>query len=1035
MRLSFVILLYLLCRLTVYAQVPDISYTKHFSIPANLDYFGNNVIDAWGNTFITGSFANTPLVLGNTTLTSTGDADIFVAKLSPGGEYLWAKSFGGNAYDEGKAIATDAAGNCYVTGTFRQSITFGTTTLTSAGQNDIFVLKLDSAGTPVWAKSFSNVGRSVVKALHTDNAGNSYVTGSFWERLTIDGVTLNGNQSDDDGFIVKLDPDGNRVWARIFGGRAHSDLIYDEGLDEGRALCTDPDGNCYLVGYYSHTLYLGGTAIGTLGRSASFITKISPNGDFQWLKSFNGNETPTSISTDASGNVYVSGNFSATTMVIATITLLNNGGSDIFLTKLTTDGAFVWAKSIGGPQNDGSNGLYTDASGNCYLTGYFTNTITFGDSTFSGVNMDVLIAKTDTLGNPLWAATFGGNSNDQGLSIRVDAGGNCHVYACSSWNVLLLKFGDAEIIPPGTAFRVITGNVFREANTNCTTDPGENPLEGMVIKALPGPYYAITDRNGNYGLRVPSDDAGTYAVSIVPSRQAIPLCPAGNLYNISIQPSPDTISGYDFGLALPDCHQLDVQIASGMRRRCFSGNTLVSYRNKGSRPASEAYLLVEFPEYVVPLGSSGSWTAVDEKTWRFDLGDVAPGQAGTLYIRDSVVCDDIGILGLAQCTRATAYPPPGCLPDVAWSGAEIGLAGHCDNGTAHISIFNKSVNDMTDSTGFEVYLDSVLAYTGNIQLVAGDTLRLEVLADGYGVHVWARQVAAHPTELFVTATVEACSAAGEFTPSAIASHFSLSQQPHSKIECLTIQGSYDPNDKQVSPLGFTEQQIVPPGTALDYAIRFQNTGSDTAFTVYITDTLSTHLDPERIEMGIASHPCVLGMHTTKEGKTILHWQFDNIRLPDSTTNPTGSQGFLRFRIFPKEDLPLGTQVLNEAAIYFDFNPPVITNRVLSTFDSLTFQEPDLSHRVRVLPDIITSLSPLPAGQHVQLYPNPVSRQQLSAIFGSRGNLRLYTLQGQLVFRQDHLEGIRVLPLHLPQGFYIACAETETEVTVIKLVVE
>jgi uncharacterized repeat protein (TIGR01451 family) len=132
-----------------------------------------------------------------------------------------------------------------------------------------------------------------------------------------------------------------------------------------------------------------------------------------------------------------------------------------------------------------------------------------------------------------------------------------------------------------------------------------------------------------------------------------------------------------------------------------------------------------------------------------------------------------------------------------------------------------------------------------------------------------------------------------------------------------ITGSYDPNDKVVWPRDLYELGI---DSVLDYTIRFQNTGTDTAFNITVTDTLAAELDIETFQAGAASHPYALSF---KPGR-VVEWRFNNILLPDSNTNEQASHGLIGFQIRPVQPVALGTVFENKANIYFDFNPPVIT---------------------------------------------------------------------------------------------------------------
>ncbi|HRH71206.1 MAG TPA: T9SS type A sorting domain-containing protein [Flavobacteriales bacterium] len=136
----------------------------------------------------------------------------------------------------------------------------------------------------------------------------------------------------------------------------------------------------------------------------------------------------------------------------------------------------------------------------------------------------------------------------------------------------------------------------------------------------------------------------------------------------------------------------------------------------------------------------------------------------------------------------------------------------------------------------------------------------------------------------------------------------------------TITGSFDPNDKLVRP---AELYALDTDTILDYTIRFQNTGTDTAFTVVVTDTLSELLDMGTFLQGPASHPYTVAF---KPGR-VVEWRFADIQLPDSVVNEPASHGLVSFRIKPAADAVPGTTITNKADIYFDFNPPVRTPAV------------------------------------------------------------------------------------------------------------
>ena len=331
-------------------------------------------------------------------------------------------------------------------------------------------------------------------------------------------------------------------------------------------------------------------------------------------------------------------------------------------------------------------------------------------------------------------------------------------------------------------------------------------------------------------------------------------------------------------------------------------------------------------------------------------------------------------MGLTQCTKATIFPAPDCPPSPAWSGAELSAYASCTSGgQATLHLVNEGASNMTAATAYRVYLDSLLVYSQTVQLNTGDSLNLQVQANGKTVRIEADQVANHPLTTMVSAFAEGCiTGGGTITSLNQPNNFVQPRQPNQQSQCMAITGSYDPNDKQAFPRGFTNQNIVQPGTEMDYLIRFQNTGTDTAFTVVVEDELSNDLDPTSFEMSASSHNYSVEMES-RAGRTILRWTFNNILLPDSTTDEPGSNGFIRFFISPKPNLPLGTEVRNSADIYFDFNPPIITNQTLTTFDTISFTDPSLSGAVTVITGLEGTVSASNSNA-ASVFPNPAQNQ-------------------------------------------------------------
>ncbi|MEM1323594.1 MAG: T9SS type A sorting domain-containing protein, partial [Bacteroidota bacterium] len=243
--------------------------------------------------------------------------------------------------------------------------------------------------------------------------------------------------------------------------------------------------------------------------------------------------------------------------------------------------------------------------------------------------------------------------------------------------------------------------------------------------------------------------------------------------------------------------------------------------------------------------------------------------------------------------------------------------------------------------------------------------------------------------------------------------FDTTPQDNEIICPFVVTGSYDPNDKQVVPSGEgAEGNISRQDSLLSYQIRFQNTGTDTAFTVVLRDTLDPNLDITTLLPGPSSHPYELDIIKGN----ILEFTFNDIMLPDSFVNEPASNGFVIFDIQMRPDLAYGTTVSNTAAIYFDFNAPIITNTVVNTLKM------PVSTREVAESDIPLTLMPNPHRGQGQLRYQLERREQV--------RIRLFDVKGRLVeVLQDFTEqgpGLHQLPLDIrakAAGVYFLHLET------------
>lgn len=359
--------------------------------------------------------------------------------------FTWAKNVArGTGYGAAEKIVVDASDNVYMVASFNGTIDADpgplTVNLISAGSTDAFVSKFNSAGTLQWTRSIGGAFFDSGKDIKLDASGNVYVCGQHYGVIDLDpGVgtfTVPGSTLGS-GFITKLDNSGNFVWGKALVGSSVSLFQSFE---------IDASGNLYFSGNFNNvTDFDPGIptfTMTTTGGNDVFILKLDNTGAFQWVKivgGATGNEYSYSIKCDASGNPIVQGDFSSTSIDLdpgpGSFTISNMGSNyDIFILKLNTSGNFIWAKQMGGSNNDGSTGLTLDASGNIFSTGGFVSTdadFDPGPGTFtlaaSPGNEEAFCVKLDQAGNFIWANKFGGSLVDRAYSITVDNSGGVYL--------------------------------------------------------------------------------------------------------------------------------------------------------------------------------------------------------------------------------------------------------------------------------------------------------------------------------------------------------------------------------------------------------------------------------------------------------------------------------------------------------------------------------------------------------------------------------------------------------------------------------
>ncbi|MEX0811607.1 MAG: SBBP repeat-containing protein [Chitinophagales bacterium] len=946
-----------------YAQEPEFEWAKAMG-GTNREEGNSIVIDDSGNVYTTGRFHGTvdfdPDPFTSFNLTSVGGYDIFISKLDANGNFLWAKSMGGTRDEEGRSIAIDGSGNVYTTGYFRNTADFDpgqdTFNLTSAGFWDIFISKLDANGNFLWAKSIGDIGDDEGYSIAIDDNSNVYTTGYFSYTADFDPGQDTFNLTSiwgNDIFISKLDANGNFVWAKSMGGTS---------TDSGYSIAIGDNDNIYTTGSF------GGTTdfdpgidtfnLTTIGGDDIFISKLDTNGSFLWAKAMGStsNDKGHSIAIDGSGNIYTTGYFEGTTDFdpgVGTYNLSSAGDRDIFISKLDANGDFIWAKAMGGTSRDEGNSIAIDDSGNVYTTGYFLGTADFdpGSDTFiiSSVGYDIFISKLDVNGNFLWIKSMGGAQYDYGNSITIDNRGAVYTTGhfrgtadfdpgSDTFNLTSGLFHDIFVHKMSQCISRARGEVFWDVNENCIKDAGETTLtHTLLISIQPGDYTVQTAANGRW--EIDSLPTGNYTATIDTSNANWLTCPPTQSFTVVHPDSCTLVPDFGFVAKYP-CPAPNISIAMPQIRRGFSDQEIYVQAcnlNSATDSLTSAYALLELDSNISVQNASLVYTNLGNNIFEVQLGDLLPGECVNFYFNVTVELSAQALQTL--CLEAELFPQSECVFDstetpyiidttftpctLPWDKSSISIEAWCDQDSVYFIISNTGdigSGDMDCYSPMRFYIDGILVKFDSVMLQGQETTTLAYAGTGETFSIEVDQHPLHPGHSRPNAHIENCGN-GTWTPGIIPQMPTDDIDPVVDVFCGQVTAPLDPNDKRGFPLGVGEQKIIRANQNLEYMIRFQNVGTDTAVNIVIKDTLSEDFNIFTLQSGVSSHPYEFSISGQRE----LTWRFNNIMLPDSTIDQPNSNGFVMFKVEQNPDLPLGTVLKNRAGIYFDFEAPVITN--------------------------------------------------------------------------------------------------------------
>jgi len=542
----FSLFIFLFSFASVHAQQVD--WFRHFKGPG-VCYPQDLDVDANGNYYITGIFDenfDADPGPGVTTLTTVNGWDIFIIKMDPQLNLVWAKSIGGISFDTGEALKIDADGNILISGKFNETVDFdpgpGVANLVEpanfSGLSVAYLAKYTSDGEYIYAYSFNGFKESRIRSLDVDAQSNVYFSGTFGGTMDADPgpgtTTLTSKPNVEDPFFCKFNKAGNLCWAKKIEGGDGYDVFATVVDDQG--------------GFFASGIFYGKTDFDP-GPDSAFVTTKSnvPNmfilhldtaGNYKWVRSF-GKGYGNTLLYKPDGHILFGGNFEDTVDFEpgpGVTQRISKGNADNFIINLNAQGNLAWVQTFGGTGQEGVREINLDNNGNLYASGFFSGTVDFdpGPATanFTSNDVDIFVSKfsaTGTfqsaftltgVGNQVPQRCFFGTDNDpivmghftNTMTIRPTPG------TFSLTSAGKEDFFLAHVIPGTTANLDLT----EAQGINLFPNPTNNVLHIKGMDLVPGTYTIFnslgkqmeTPATSNNGLDVAALPSGLYQILI-----------------------------------------------------------------------------------------------------------------------------------------------------------------------------------------------------------------------------------------------------------------------------------------------------------------------------------------------------------------------------------------------------------------------------------------------------------------------------------------------------------------------------------------
>lgn len=841
-------------------------------------------------------------------------------------------------------------------------------------------------------------------------------------------------------------------------------LNLDGTIDDSFNSFANSNSGIYTIELDDDKLFIGGNIPYYNGVNVNNIALLNANGAID--NSFNSgtgfNDKVLIIKKQIDGKILVGGSFTS-----------YNGVETNRITRLNMDGSIDNSFNIGSAANDEIRSIQVQDDGKILLFGKFTSfngqlinrsvrlnsdgTIDESFLVSTGSNNWILCSKLLDDGSIIIGGNFTSyNGVFRGRIAKLDSNGNLiesfilnngfnnivNSINFTPENKLIVTGSFSEfdgfphkgIISINHSYKGVFGKFYKEIDIDCVQSSQEEMYANAIFTISPGNLIVTTNNQGYFLI----DDLpnGNYQIIFDTTQLWRVSCLENTFFSIL---NPDTITevssiGMEY---FYQCQKPKISIYMPFMRPCFEDQQIfVEACNEidATDVLPFAFSIIELDSNLIFENASIPFTSLGNYKYRFDHGTLFPGECVNFTVFAQVSCD--AVLGQTICLKADLYPIADCVLDIIpalstgevlpctlpWDQSNLTVRSWCANDSIYFMVSNTGtmgLGDMQCYSPVRVFVDGVLTQLDSILLQGGETFTYTFAGTG---QTWIMQIDQHPLHLGnsnPSAHVENCGS-GTWTPDLINDLPLDDADPVVDIYCGIVTGSYDPNDKRGFPNGISDEHFIAKNQELEYIIRFQNTGTDTAFTVVVRDTLDENFNIFTVTPGVSSHNYSFRMY----GPRVLEWTFANILLPDSTTNEPLSNGFLTFTVKQNPNLAEGTVLSNDADIYFDFNEPIITN--------------ETTHKISYQINTLSTLQKFKTQKSVlKLYPNPSNSTFTIDLntFSKNVNYKIYSLSGTLLQEKENSYGQKILVdvKNLENGLYFIELEYDNRIEVLNFV--